>query len=216
MRRAFLLTAVVFVVAGLLASALTAQAATNAQDAPAGVTDQAGPDIQSLPPDADGGKPPWWPIPPLKRLVPWNGPFENYLGSEVRFIDQDGNRARAEAHPGVVVRVGEWAVSIERNDGTGIQAFDFGDDPPDHVKRVLSHIEPGAKVVVVTLNGDPKAILTARRHHPRPRPDDGDGSDRPRPRPRLEGDASDAGDVAALREAVNARLAELRDAATGV
>jgi hypothetical protein len=215
MKRIFLLSAVVLMAAGLLASALTVQASTNRQDAPSGTADQAGPDVQLLPPDANGAAPNWWPVPPLKRFVPWNGPFKNYLGSEVRFIDKDDNRAVAEAHPGVVIKVGEWALAIERNDGTGVQTFDFGDEPPAHVKRVLSAIEPGAKVVVVTLNGDPRTILTARRHPPRPRTNDGDGSDGPRPRPHLEGNEADGVDVEALRDRVNERIAELRDAATG-
>ncbi|MEE9286370.1 MAG: hypothetical protein V3V35_11660 [Dehalococcoidia bacterium] len=180
MKRWMMLGLVAAMVATLASTALVAQAAPGAQDA----------DGQAEAQDADGDAPrgdrgPRQPGGAGNSLFGWinqtlaSGPywrqFDRFLGAEFRFLDNEDSPVTAAAIPGTIVETGEGSITIEANDGSGAQTYEFGADPTPLVQRLLDRLAPGDPVIVVTVDGEARFVVAGglRRGE--------DGADRPQP-----------------------------------
>jgi membrane-associated protease RseP (regulator of RpoE activity) len=84
----------------------------------------------------------------------FDGGFDEFLGGEFRYTDDDGNPVTIEVVPGTVAGVSDDSITIDVNGDEGERTFDLGDDvtAPDG-------IESGDDAVVVLKDGEVAAVL---------------------------------------------------------
>lgn len=93
--------------------------------------------------------------------------FDQFLGLSYRVKDAEGKAVTIAAFPGIVQSATDTSVTLTLNDGSGDQTYTFT-DPPPQLQRVLQELKAGDKAVVITVDGEPRLVVTPRPHQPRP------------------------------------------------
>ncbi|GEM_PF-3285651 len=97
-------------------------------------------------------------IPELKD-IPKGEFFQHYLGSQQRFKDKDGNVITVDVNPGTIASADASSINLNLNAG-GQQLFSLNSEVKFMPKSVTADsIEDGTKVVVVSVNGEVRAVM---------------------------------------------------------
>lgn len=153
--------------AGLVGSTLIAQAAPVAQDSTPTPTPT--PTATPTPPleRPHGPHKPRW-FAGLFRNAARHAHFDQFMGGELRFKNDEGQMVTVAAIPGVVTAIGENKITIKANDGSAPEEFIFKPGDENEGRSLEAHlrrIEVGDKVIVVTVNGEPKWVVKVMPPH---------------------------------------------------
>jgi len=80
------------------------------------------------------------------------------LGGQFQYKDANGQAHTIASHPGTVKSKTTTSVTIAPNDGTADQTYTFS-NPNQLIQAILSRVNGGDKVTVITDNGTPTALL---------------------------------------------------------